>query len=399
MPIVSVSQLNNYMKRYVEQNSNLTDLWVCGEISNFKTHYSGHIYMTLKDDNSILRAVMFNSFANKMSFGLKNGMRIIAFGKVAVFERDGSYQLYVEKIIPDGTGELYAAYEQLKSKLSAAGFFDEERKKAIPLMPAKIGVVTSLTGAAIRDVLSVSKRRFPLSDICIYPAKVQGIGAAETICKGIEYLDMHTDCDVIIVARGGGSIEDLWAFNEEKTAISIYNCNKPVISAVGHETDYTIADFVADKRAPTPSAALEIALPDIDDVKTGLMAKRKNLETAMYSTLTKCYLSLSNCGVKEIYSKAMELFRRKEILINRMQCAMNDYVSSVYGDNLNSLALLNGALETLNPLKVLKRGYSVITDAEGKYVSAYDIKEGDEINVKFNCGELNCNVRRIKYEK
>ena len=214
MPVVTVSQLNNYMKRYIDQNSHLSDLWVKGEISNFKRHYSGHMYLTLKDDNSTLKSVIFKGVASQIPFDPHDGMKVIAYGKVSVYEPGGTYQLYIESLIPDGVGELYAAYEQLKLKLDAEGLFDQSNKQPIPKFPHTIGIISSISGAAIRDVLNVLKRRFPLSNVVIYPAKVQGIGSADSICDGLKYFDSNKLCDVIIIARGGGSIEDLWSFNE-----------------------------------------------------------------------------------------------------------------------------------------------------------------------------------------
>jgi len=399
MPIVTVSQLNNYMKRYVERNANLSDLWVCGEISNFKQHYSGHIYMSLKDDYSVLRAVMFCEYAQKVKFPLSNGMRVIAMGRVAVYERDGSYQLYVEKIIPDGKGELYAAYEQLKNKLESQGLFDAASKKTIPPMPSKIGIVTSLSGAAIRDILSVAGRRFPLAELCIYPAKVQGIGSAESVCNGIKYLDKNSDCDVIIIARGGGSIEDLWAFNEEKTALAIFNCSKPLISAVGHETDFTIADFVADKRAPTPSAAAELALPECNELRQHILASVKAMKYSIIRKISSMQMLLNECSINQMYLKETEFCNNRIMRVTNIQNAITDKILTTHTDKLSHLTAAQASLKSLNPLEVLKRGYSVITDSHCNFVSPDKLSENDIINVRFNGGTLECSVRRIIYEE
>ena len=267
MKVITVKELNAYIKNMLDSDSNLYGICIRGEISNFKHHYTGHMYMSLKDESASVKAVMFRSGAAGLKFVPKNGMRVMAFGRVSVFERDGQYQLYIDAMSPDGIGQLYAAFEQLKAKLGKMGIFDEEHKKLIPKYPQTVGVVTAPNGAAVRDIINVISRRFPASDIKIYPALVQGAGAADSVCSGIEYFNDKMNADVLIVGRGGGSIEDLWAFNEEKVAMAIYNSKIPVISAVGHETDFTIADFAADLRAPTPSAAAELAVPSAKELK------------------------------------------------------------------------------------------------------------------------------------
>ena len=246
MAVITVSQLNNYIKRYFDANNALASLWIKGEISNFKLHSSGHIYMTLKDSASTLKCVMFSSNVQRLKFRPADGMKVIAMGRVSVYERDGVYQLYVEQLIPDGMGELYAAYEQLKEELERSGYFDPAYKKRIPAFPQTIGIVTSPQGAALKDMLNILNRRYPMAQVYVYPALVQGVGAAQTIVDGIEYFNTKCVADTIIIGRGGGSIEDLWAFNERIVADSVFKSQVPVISAVGHETDFTISDFVAD---------------------------------------------------------------------------------------------------------------------------------------------------------
>ena len=264
---LTVSQVNSYLKGLIEDDVLMSSVWVKGEISNFKLHSSGHMYMTLKDGGGTLRAVMFKGNTFRLKFMPEDGMMVLAHGRISVYEQGGQYQLYIDALEPDGVGALYIAYEQLKKRLELEGYFDEEHKQNIPVMPRKVAVITSPTGAAVRDIINVISRRCPICDICVYPVLVQGEGAAESIAIAIEEVNLKGDCNTIICGRGGGSIEDLWAFNEEVVAEAIYNSSVPVISAVGHETDYTIADFVADLRAPTPSAAAELAVPSVVDIK------------------------------------------------------------------------------------------------------------------------------------
>ena len=264
---LTVSQVNTYLKGLIEDDVLMSSVWVKGEISNFKHHSSGHMYMTLKDSGGTLKAVMFKGNTFRLKFMPEDGMMVLAHGRISVYEQGGQYQLYIDALEPDGVGALYIAYEQLKKRLETEGYFDESHKKEIPLLPKKVAVITSPTGAAVRDIINVMSRRCPICDICVYPVLVQGEGAAEDIAKAIEMVNANGDCDTIIAGRGGGSIEDLWAFNEEVVARAIYNSSVPVISAVGHETDFTIADFVSDLRAPTPSAAAELATPSVVDIK------------------------------------------------------------------------------------------------------------------------------------
>ncbi|MBR4173565.1 MAG: exodeoxyribonuclease VII large subunit, partial [Clostridia bacterium] len=278
--IATVSQLNSYMKRLIESQEPISDIWIKGEISNFKEHYSGHLYITLKDDGGVLKAVMFKSAAQNLTFKPEDGMRVLARGRVGVYEQSGTYQLYINEMTPDGVGELYIAYEKLKKRLQEEGLFDDSHKKPIPKYPERVGVVTATTGAAVRDIINVITRRYPYCEIIIYPSLVQGAGAKENIVEAIEYFNENNLCDTLIVGRGGGSIEDLWAFNEEIVARAIYASKIPIISAVGHETDFTIADFVADLRAPTPSAAAEIAVPSQIELAAAISGMESRIKTA-----------------------------------------------------------------------------------------------------------------------
>lgn len=392
MAVVTVSQLNNYMKRYVENNIHLTNLYVKGEISNYKKHYSGHIYMTLKDENSCIKAVMFKWSTASLKFDIDNGMRVIACGKVAVYERDGQYQLYIDSMTPDGVGELYVAYEQLKQKLEAEGLFSADIKKPIPKYPRTIGVVTSPTGAAVRDIINVINRRYKLADIYIYPAQVQGIGAGQTVAAGIEFFNSKKNVDIIIAGRGGGSIEDLWAFNEEVVARAIYSSHIPVISAVGHETDFTIADFVADLRAPTPSAAAEISVPNESELRNNL-----HMIFARFPTL------LSNmCEIKRRkfeYLISNKSFANFLSFINDKRVMIDSYgkeIADLYEKNINlyknKFISISSKLEAMNPMAVLTRGYSIAQYNSKPIKSVEDIGVGNIFYLMLTDGKLKCEV-------
>lgn len=392
MPVITVSQLNNYMKRFIDNNIHLTGLWIKGEISNYKRHYSGHIYFTLKDSLSVLKVIMFKSNCEKLKFNPENGMNIMAFGNIAVYERDGIYQLYAEKIIPDGVGELYAAYQQLKNKLEQRGLFAASAKKQIPKYPKKIAVVTSPTGAAIRDILNVISRRYPLCDIAIYPVKVQGIGSAESICDALSKITIKNDFDTVILGRGGGSIEDLWAFNEEKTAYAIYNCTVPVISAVGHETDFTISDFVADLRAPTPSAAAELAVPDIIDMKNNLKKNVVRLKNSVISSLDYAEMTVGKFDSKFLYSTEMRILYNKQLIFQNAIQKINSGCRLFVSDISAKISTLSSSLAALNPDNILKRGYTYTTSESGQVADIDSINIDDLIKVIFCNGTLDCKV-------
>ena len=393
MHTVTVGQLNSYIKNKLDADINLSSVCVRGEISNFKHHYSGHMYMSLKDETGSVKAVMFRSNAASLKFGLKDGMNVLAVGRVSVYERDGAYQLYIDTIIPDGIGQLYAAYEQLKKELESNGYFDDAHKKDIPNYPQTIGVVTASTGAAVRDIINVIKRRYPVCDIKIYPAQVQGIGAKASICEGIEYFNSNSLADVLIVGRGGGSIEDLWAFNEREVAMAIYNSRIPVISAVGHETDFTIADFVADRRAPTPSAAAEIATPDISELKSFLTSCNTRLVSSLGSLVkikSERLMHLTNSRVLKdplyiIASKVQYL----DDCMSDLKDAYERYIEKV------SAKLSNASykLGALNPVNVLSRGYSV-AEKDGRIIrKTADANPGDEFILKVSDGQLECKIK------
>lgn len=386
---VTVSQLNKYIKQMMEKIPVLSNIWVKGEISNFKLHYSGHMYMTLKDGGGVLKAVMFKSNAARLSFMPENGMKVLARGRVSVYERDGVYQLYIEEMQPDGIGSLHIAFEQLKEKLAKEGLFDQRHKKPLPRYPETIGVITATTGAAIRDIINVLGRRYPYAKVVIYPALVQGEGAAAQIARGIEYFNEHGCADVLIVGRGGGSLEDLWAFNEEVTARAIFASKIPVVSAVGHETDFTIADFVADLRAPTPSAAAELVVPSAYELKERFGALKKRIIYCMDQKLQSLHLNLKRLPVKSpkgrIDDARLRLDSATRQLIRNMEL--------IRTSKSERLSALCGKLDAMSPLSVLKRGYSIAKDGTGHVIkSARQLKSGDKFELMLFDGSKNCQV-------
>lgn len=392
MPVITVSRLNNYMKRFVDSNKYLSDLYVKGEISNYKRHSSGHLYMTLKDESSNIKCVMFGSYASRLKFEPQNGMKVIVLGKISVYERDGAYQLYAEMIFPDGKGELYAAYEQLKDSLANEGYFDDNIKKPLPRYPSHIGVVTSPQGAAVRDILSILKRRYPLAQVSVYPALVQGLPAAQSVAAGIEYFNKAAVPDVIIIGRGGGSIEDLWAFNERIVADAIFCSKVPVISAVGHETDFTIADFVADLRAPTPSAAAELAVPDVAELMSNLKNADEKIKAALLNLIRLKKEKLASLVKADIKSILMNKIDDCKITVDELTIDVSQAYEDLLEDKKNRLLHDCTALEALSPLKVLLRGYAVAADEHGVVKSAESLGVGDRLTLTFSDGSVKCTV-------
>ena len=387
--VATVSQINNYIKRVLDANTILNDIWIKGEISNFKLHYSGHMYITLKDEGGVLKAVMFKSAASGRNFKPEDGMRVMARGRVAVYEAGGAYQLYIYEMIPDGVGELYIAYEQLKKRLEAEGIFAPEHKKPIPQYPEKVGVVTAATGAAVRDIINVITRRYPYAEIILYPSLVQGAGAAENICRAIEYFNETKMVDVIIAGRGGGSIEDLWAFNEEAVARAIYASDIPIISAVGHETDFTIADFAADLRAPTPSAAAEIAVPSQLELISRIMVDKNRIANAMIKRLKEEKKHLEGLKVKNPKERIQDEYIRIDNL--EKQAEKNFKIKLLH--EKERLGTLASKLDALSPLKVMARGYAIALDDDGNVIkSAADMDSDMEFDLKLHDGEKRCRV-------
>ena len=406
---LTVSQLNNFIKDYLDGLPTLRNVCVSGELSNLKLYpSSGHIYCTLKDEQSCLKMIMFGGIG-KLKFRPKDGMKVICRGRIAVFVRDGVYQLYAESMEPDGVGSLYIAFEQLKARLSAEGLFDQEKKKKLPKIPFRIGIITAPTGAAVRDMINIASRRFPAAEIMIYPSLVQGENAPAQLIKALNYLDKNNLADVIIIGRGGGSIEDLWAFNDEGLARAIYACKTPVISAVGHETDFTIADFVADKRAPTPSAAAEIALPDSAELKRLFsnagnrlisLIKKQTEEAKKHLRLLSERPALQN-PLATFDDRRMTLARLEEKLgsvfdftqlksnVAAQEQRLNQLIALVAERNGQRLRIQSEKLISLNPMGVLERGYSVAFSPDGTLIkSVLDLKKGDTFKLKLKDGSI-----------
>lgn len=390
--VYSVSQLNNYVKGVLDTDETLQHIFVTGEISNYKAHYSGHLYMTVKDNASAIKAVMFAGNASKLRFQVENGMKVIIFGTVSLYPRDGTYQLYINSMQPDGIGALNIAFEQLKKKLQAEGLFEQAHKKPIPQFPKKVGVVTSETGAAVQDIFNVLKRRYPVAEVVLRPCKVQGDGAGQDVADAIKEFNELNGADVLIVGRGGGSIEDLWAFNEEVVARAVYDSKIPVISAVGHETDYTICDFVADLRAPTPSAAAECAVPDVLELKTNLLSCKQYMVS-----LVKASVETEQANIKLLQKTYKHLDPLTKLNDNRRELVylsekLTDLVNFKVEDNKNKISVLAGKLNTMSPLGVIARGYSLVEIDEKVVTSVKDINVNDEITLNLKDGIVKANV-------
>ncbi len=388
--VATVSQINGYVKKILDHNIILNNVWVKGELSNFKRHYSGHLYITLKDEGGVLKAVMFRSAAATLAFEPADGMKVLARGRVSVYEAGGAYQLYIEEMIPDGVGELYIAYEQLKKQLADEGLFDERHKKPIPKFPKAVGVVTAPTGAAVRDIINVITRRYPMAEIILYPAKVQGTGAAQSVVKAIEYFNATREVDTLIVGRGGGSIEDLWAFNEEITARAIYASEIPVISAVGHETDFTIADFVADLRAPTPSAAAEIAVPSTPELAARITADKSRIQQSIVSRIEGGRLLLKRFKMRTPKDRIDEYSLRVDSMTRSMENSLKMKTMSLR----RHFAAQAAKLDALSPLQTLSRGYAIPTREDGTVIrSVGEVKSGDEFTLRLKDGSRDCVVK------
>ena len=384
---VTVTQLNQYIKDRFDEDENLNAILVKGEISNFKNHYTGHLYFTLKDENSLVKCIMFKSYAERLAFKPKDGMKVMVFGSVSVFERDGVYQIYAKSMLEDGMGDLHEQFEQLKAKLEKEGLFDEAHKKPIPLYPKVVGVLTSQTGAVIRDIINVSTRRNPNVYIRLLPVPVQGPGAAEKIAEKIKLMNEQKLADVIIVGRGGGSLEDLWPFNEEIVARAIYESELPVISAVGHETDFTIADFVADLRAPTPSAAAELAVPDVYELKQKINNYQNRCRISLKKQIELMRLRYEKCMKSRIFTDPLRKIRDKDVILDSYVQRLENSVKNKQKENQSKYIELVAKLDALSPLKTLTRGY-VLTEKEGVLVkSAKELKENDEVKLRFFDGE------------
>lgn len=396
MNVLTVTQVNTYIKALLDEIPQIKNIYISGEISNFKHYYnSGHMYFTLKDSKSQLKCVMFSGDNYKLKFTPEDGMKVICFGQVGVYERDGVYQLYVRDMHCDGAGDLTIAFEQLRAKLEDEGLFSEENKKPIPKYPKKVGVATSKMGAAVEDIKNVISRRYPLCDIIIVPTAVQGDAAAEDIVKSIMYLDKMGDIDTIIVGRGGGSIEDLWAFNTEIVARAVYNCSTPVISAVGHETDFTICDFVADLRAPTPSAAAELAVPDINSLRLNVNNLAVSLEKAMDYKLETAENRLNNI-------KNNSILANKSKLLDSILLRIDDYKKSIVKSYKHKLEICEkqigsyaASLSALSPLNIISRGYLIASNDDGVIKSVNDTNINDNIVLTLADGKISAAVTEV----
>lgn len=395
---ITVTQLNEYIKSKLESDPMLNRVLVKGEISNFINHYkTGHFYLSLKDEGGVIRAVMFRMNASKLRFVPENGMKVICEGRVSSYVKDGSVQLYISDMEPDGIGALYIAFEQLKKKLEAEGLFDPRYKKPLPKYPRRVGIITAATGAAIRDMINVSGRRFPLTELVLYPSLVQGDGAPAQLIRGLEVFNTVCPVDVIILGRGGGSLEDLWAFNDEGLARAIFASRVPVISAVGHETDFSISDFVADLRAPTPSAAAELAMPEAGEVKRKLhnVIDRMSLVTEnRIKNLRRSLEALASCPQMQ---SQMRLIDDRRMAILNLDREMENLMNRLMERKRSSLLQDAARLDALSPLAVMSRGYSALFNEKGETIHKNEqIKAGDRVNVRLSDGTAKAQILEVE---
>ena len=389
---ISVSELNSYIKNKIADDEYLNNVLIKGEISNFKNHYTGHMYFTLKDENSLIKCIMFKSYAQKLDFMPKDGMKVFVLGGVSVFERDGIYQIYVKAMQEDGVGILYKKYEELKQRLDEEGYFDESHKQKIPLMPKVIGVLTSQTGSVIRDIINVSTRRNPNVRIRLYPVPVQGEGAAEKIADGIRFMNENNLADVLILARGGGSLEDLWPFDEEIVAHAIYNSKLPIISAVGHETDFSISDFVADLRAPTPSAAAELAVPDIYEIKQKINVYQNRLRMSLVKKVEIMKLRYEKCMNSRVFKEPTRNINDNYLRIDNYIKRLENTIKIKQKEEKTKYIELISKLDALSPLKTLTRGYSIVETDNKIIKSSKQLNTGDKIKLIFSDGQKNAEI-------
>ena len=389
---ITVTELNAYVKERFEEDEYLNNVLVKGEISNFKHHYTGHMYFTLKDENSLIKCVMFKTYTSHLDFVPKDGMKVMVLGTVSVFERDGVYQIYAKALKQEGIGDLHAEYEKLKAKLEQEGLFNKEHKKAIPVMPKCIGVLTSNTGAVIRDVINLSTRRNSNVYIKLLPVPVQGQGAAEKIAEAIQIMNKEKLADVLIVARGGGSLEDLWPFNEEIVSIAIYNSEIPVISAVGHETDFTIADFVSDLRAPTPSAAAELAVPNCSEIQLKLKTYENRLKNALYKKVEVMKLRYEKCMKSKAYTSPLQKINEYYMLIDKNEKALENKIQVILKEKKAYMIEWISKLDALSPLKTLSRGYSIVQKDNKIVKTVKELKHGDSIKLRLTDGEKEAKI-------
>ncbi len=397
--VMTVAQLNNYVKGLIETDGQLRSVFVAGEISNFVNHYkSGHFYLSLKDENAVIKAVMFRSYAQKVPFDLQNGMRVICRGRVAVYERDGVYQLYIDQIQPDGVGALKIAFDQMTKRLQDEGLFDEAHKKPIPRYPSRIAVITSPTGAAIQDILNILGRRMPAVEVLMYPVLVQGEFAAEQLRAAVKAVNDDKSADVIVIGRGGGSIEDLWAFNDEQLARAIYASGIPVISAVGHETDFTICDFVSDLRAPTPSAAAELAVPDVSDVLKLIGRLNRSAASAVKNKISQSENELKRLAENRVLRSPVSYIDSLYETFDRVCTSYKRVAEAVVDEHSQRLRIIAAKLDAYSPLKTLSRGYSIAYKGDDILRSVNGLSQNDRLKIKLQDGSAECVVTSISEE-
>ncbi len=391
--VLTVRQLNLYVRTLLEGDANLASVLVAGEISNFKNHYSsGHLYFSLKDADALVRAVMFRGNASRLQFRPEEGMRVICRGRVSLYEKDGQYQFYVEVMQPDGVGALAVAFEQRKQRLAAAGLFDEARKRPLPPFPSKIGVITSPTGAAVQDILQILGRRWPVAEILLVPVLVQGERAAADLTRALRTLSARDDVDLILIGRGGGSAEDLWAFNDEALAYAIAESPVPVVSAVGHETDFTICDFVADLRAPTPSAAAELASPDGAQLSAYFAETPARLSRLLQTRLTACRDRLTALRARRAFSAPGRLLEPQEQRLDGLTSRLADAISDGLRTREDALARSAAALDAFSPLRVLARGYAIAQQNGAVVRWAAEVLPDEDLTLRFSDGAVRCRV-------
>lgn len=395
--VLTVTQLNNYVKRLLDGDYSLNCVFMVGEISNFNNHYrTGHMYFTLKDENSAIKAVMFKSNAQRLRFMPEDGMSVIVRGRVSLFEAAGAYQIYIDDMQPDGVGALTLQFEQLKRKLAEEGLFDASHKKSLPPFPEKVGIITSPTGAAVQDIKNILSRRFPCAEAILYPVSVQGENSENQLVEAVNYFSDTGSVDVVIIGRGGGSIEDLWSFNSEKLARAIYDCKVPIISAVGHETDFTISDFVADRRAETPSAAAEMAVPDMAELKKQLNSMSYEIMSIVRSMISESRESLNAIKNNNCLKDPFNTINIKRMMLDGTEIKLNSFAKTEIQKYRHDFSSTVAKLNALSPLNVLARGYSVAY-SNGKIVnSSDDLTVGDNLNIDFYNGSAVCEIKELK---
>lgn len=397
MLLLSVGKLNEYVKGMLDANEILSDIWVRGEISNFTNHYkTGHFYFSLKDEQGAIGAVMFRTYASRLPFVPQNGMKVILHGRVSLYVPGGQYQINADAMQPDGIGGLYLAYEQLKAKLQAEGLFDESRKKPLPRIPTRIGIITSPTGAAIHDMIHVLGRRFPLAEILLYPALVQGAGAPASLIAGMNFFNEQGNVDLIIIGRGGGSVEDLWAFNDEMLARTVAASRLPVISAVGHESDFTICDFVADRRAPTPSAAAELAVPEASELSRALRGYGERMENAMRTRISRDRERVQRLAASRVLTSPERYVDDCRMRVGDLTLRLDRAVETKLGLARGDFLRLAGQLDALNPLAILTRGYAVARRGETPVRSVSELRVGDSLRLTLADGEATATVTALE---